>query len=85
MFGLPLATERALRERFPGAQPAERIFIAHTTMSAYQQAHANLWSQMAVLLTGLTVTQLAELGGWQFIDPVAKEVLGDGPSAEQAA
>ena len=84
-FGLPLASERALRARFPDAQPAERIFMAHPTMDTYQKAHADLWSQMATLLTGLTARQLADLGGWVFIDPVAGEVLGEGPTAERAA
>jgi hypothetical protein len=71
VFGLPLATERALRARNPNAQPAERIFIARPSMSAYQRAHAELWGQVAALLTGLSEQQLEEIGGWQFVDPVA--------------
>lgn len=85
VFGFPLVTERALREGFPEARLAERLFIALPTLDALRETRADFWRQVLSFLTGLSPAQLATLGGWRFVDPTTGEQFDEGPAQDRAA
>ncbi len=59
-----------LREQFPGVQPtSHNLFIGYDTRELFEQQHGPMWRQIALLLTGLNVEQLEQLGGVCFVEP----------------
>jgi hypothetical protein len=63
----PGVRERILA-RYPSARPAgHSVFVSHDTHDDFQYYHGSMWAQLAILLTGLSHTQIKELGGIRFV------------------
>lgn len=58
-----------VKEAFPSARIAPRVFVGFDTQAAFEEAHGPIWDQIAQLLTGLTHAQLQALGGVELYDP----------------
>ncbi len=43
--------------------------------SAYEGTNGTSYDQIALLLTGLSMDKLAELGGYRIVDPITRLVL----------
>lgn len=75
-FGLESFSRERLRERFgESVHMHPQVFIAHETIADHQHLRRDLAAQVIVLLTGLSESRLAELGGVSFQDPVTDEEL----------
>lgn len=79
-FALSPETKRALQERFGDKLHASpRIFIAHgapeapSTRDDLKRLHGSLAKQLIALLTGFEHDLLAQLGDFEFRDPVTDE------------
>jgi hypothetical protein len=77
-YGLSPISRKLISKCFPSATSAPSIFIAGAGQSDVD-AHAPLWDHIAVILTGLSETQIKQLGGYRVVDPVAKQVLHEVP------
>ena len=57
----PVSSER-LRTAFPGVRQAPSVFVGYDTKADFETLHGPMWSQIAQLLTGVSVERLRELG-----------------------
>jgi hypothetical protein len=74
-YGLHPNSFKRIRKRFPSVHPQPSIFMGRDTQTAYEVTHGASYDQIAVLLTGLSVDSLTELGGYRVVDPVTGLVL----------
>lgn len=75
-FSLSPETKRALRERFGDkVHVSPRIFIAHGTRDDLARLHGRLAKQLIALLTGLDDELLAQVGSFEFRNPVTDQLL----------
>jgi hypothetical protein len=73
-FSLSPATRRALQARFGDKlQASPRIFIAHGTRQDLERLHGRLAKQLVALLTGFDHDLLAQIGDFEFRDPVTDQ------------
>lgn len=73
-FSLSPETKRALRERFGDkVHVSPRIFIAHGTRDDLERLHGSLAKQLVALLTGFDHDLLAQIGDFEFRDPVTDQ------------
>ena len=76
-FSLSSETKRTLQERFGDKfHLSPRIFIAHSAHGArydLERLHGSLAKQIVALLTGFDHDLLAQLGDFEFRDPVTDE------------
>jgi hypothetical protein len=81
-FHLSPRTSARLAEQKLGPPFASSLFVAFPTKGAFERDHSSMWTQIAMLLTGLTADQIEQLGGFRFVDPVAdREVLFESHAA----
>jgi len=65
-----------LKKKFPHARPVSRVFIGtNMQLERPEQFQDSVWDQVAILLTGLTQSQLDELGGYSVYDPTNDRIL----------
>jgi hypothetical protein len=75
-FGLDPLSHRRLRAQFgDSVHMHPRVFFAHATPADYEQVRDDLAKHVVVLLTGVLESELAELGGVSFRDPVTDREL----------
>ena len=55
--------------RFPGVRPAPSVFVGYEAQSEFESSHGPMWQQIAMLVTGLSVGQMQEMGGVKLYDP----------------
>jgi hypothetical protein len=70
-----------IRRRFPEARPVSSISIEWSTKSDFEGEHGPIWDHIAVVLTGLSLEQLAALEGYQVYDLMAERAVYDSQAA----
>ena len=69
-FRLNPETKRVLASRIPDWSPAsDSIFIWSDRQWDFERMRGPMWTQVAMLLTGLNESQIKELGGFKFVSP----------------
>jgi hypothetical protein len=74
-YSLHPFSEELIQERFPDARPLPSIFLGHESRAEFPARHKPLWERMAMMLTGLTLEQIAELGGFSIFNPETKKLV----------
>jgi hypothetical protein len=80
-FRLSPQTNARLTAQKLGNPLASSIFVTFTTQEAFERNQGSMWTQIAMMLTGLTAEQIEELGGFRFVDPADREVLFESHAA----
>jgi hypothetical protein len=80
-FRLSPQTSARLTAQKLGHPLASSIFVTFTTKEAFERDSGSMWTQIAMLLTGLAADQIKELGGFRFVDPTDREVLFESRAA----
>ncbi|MFY9820235.1 MAG: hypothetical protein WAM82_02565 [Thermoanaerobaculia bacterium] len=80
-FRLSPKTEAMLASRIPNWSPASSIFVSFDTQWDFDRLHGPMWTQIAMLLTGLSEEQIQDLGGFVFMTPTDKEVVFESRAA----
>ena len=57
----PVSRER-LRVAFPTIAQAPSVFVGFDTQADFESLHGPMWGQIAMLLTGLSLQRLREMG-----------------------
>jgi hypothetical protein len=74
-----------IKQKFPHARMVPSVFLGADTQTDMQvQFQDAMWDQVATLLTGLTPSQLDELGGYRIYDPAKDRVLRKPPALNGA-
>jgi hypothetical protein len=66
---------KLIRQRFPLVHPRPTVFIGSDRRIGIEASGASIYDQVAIILTGLAIGQLNELGGYRVIDPLTDLVL----------
>jgi hypothetical protein len=74
-FTLHPFSRTLVRRRFPGVPPASSIDIESSAMHELEQQHNPIFEHLALVLTNLTASQLAQLGGFCIVDPATDETV----------
>jgi len=74
-FVLHPHSRTAIRRRFPKARQVSSISVEYLTRSDFEQTHGPIWDHIALVLTGLSSEQLAELGGYRIYDPATEQTV----------
>ena len=74
-FRLSPKTRAFLSSRVPSPPPASSIFVSYETATDFKHYHGPLWKHVAMILTGLSESELQELGGFEFVTPTDNKVL----------
>jgi hypothetical protein len=73
-FLLDYRTEAMLSAQIPGwAPPSDRVFLGFDKPWDWERIQGPMWTQIVMLLTGLSEKQIRDLGGFVFIMPSGKE------------
>ncbi len=65
-----------IKQRFPQARMVPSVFLGtDRQIDVQEQFQDAMWDQVATLLTGLTRSQLDELGGYRIYDPANDRIL----------
>jgi hypothetical protein len=69
-FRLSHRSETMLASRIPGwSPPSDSLFVAADTQWDFERMHGPTWTQVVMLLTGLSEEQIRDLGGVRFVSP----------------
>jgi len=79
-FRLSPKTEVMLASRIPDWSPASSIFVSFDAQWDFARLHGQ-WTQIAMLLTGLSEEQIQSFGGFIFMSPTDKEVVFESRAA----
>lgn len=74
-YSLHPTSYKLIRTRFPGVRPQPSLFMGRDTQAAYEVTNGASYDQIAMLLTGLSTSQMNELGGYRVVDPATGLVL----------
>jgi hypothetical protein len=74
-YSVPPITMRRIRKAFPDALMNRHIFIGYDATKDYNRFQRPIWDTLIKLLTGLTLQQIAHLGGAYIYDMDAEKVL----------
>lgn len=74
-FSLRPHSRRAIRRRFPQATQASSLSIEFGTQTNFQQTYGAIWDNVARTLSGWSLGQLAELGGYRVYDLGAESIV----------
>jgi hypothetical protein len=80
-FRLSPRTQAQLAARKLGNPLASSLFVTFATKEAFERIHGPMLTQIVKMLTGLTEEQIADLGGFRFVDPADREVLFESHAA----
>ena len=64
-----------VEEAFPRAKMFRSLVLHHRRDSDFEDWHGPVWERVVELLTGLTLDQIAQLGGVRIYDPEGDRVL----------
>ncbi len=68
-FTLHPHSRSAIRRRFPDSHQASSLVIDYGTHTDFEQAYGPIWDHVAMALSGLSLEQLNQLGGYRVYDP----------------
>jgi hypothetical protein len=74
-YALSPTTEQRIREAYPKLHRLPAVFLGYHKDSDFDWLHPPRWKEMALLLTGLSEDQIAQLGGVRLYSPEREEVL----------
>jgi hypothetical protein len=80
-FRLSPKTRLMLAGQNLGKPFATSVFVTTDTKEAFERKHGSMLTHIVMMLTGLTEDQIAELGGFRFVDPADLEVLFESRAA----
>jgi hypothetical protein len=81
-FLLDHETEAMLSSQIPGWAPtSDRIFIGFDKPWGFERIQSPMWTQIVMLLTGLSEKQIRDLGGLTFIVRPSEEVVFESRAA----
>jgi hypothetical protein len=66
---------KLIREWFPQVHPRPTVFIGRSTQDNIEASAGSINDQVAIILTGLSLRQMNELGGYRVVDPLTDLVL----------
>jgi hypothetical protein len=64
-----------IAKAFPLVKQAPSVFLGYETKAEFEAAHGPHWKQVAIMLSGLTWSQLRKLGGVEIYDPTDHRVV----------
>lgn len=67
-FDLHPHSSSAIRRRFPQARQASNLSIEYGRDLNIEETYGPIWDYIAIMLSGLSHEQLADLGGYQIVD-----------------
>ena len=73
VFGLRPRSRVRLEESYPNKERVSSVFIGLDRMSEIQQIPESILAQVLNLLTGLSLNELNEIGGFSIYDPSTKQ------------
>jgi hypothetical protein len=62
-----------IQERFPDRERVASVFIGFDRRQDIQLTPESVWAHVATLLTGLSLEELDQLGGFVVVNPVTKQ------------
>jgi len=62
-----------IRQAFPGVPTAPTVYIGYATKGDFKQVHGPLWPQVLMLLAGVDLDRLRQLGRVIFWNPQTDE------------
>lgn len=74
-YDLDYPSEELIQAAYPDAKILDRLVVRCKTREDLVEQQRPLWPQIAVLLTGLSLEQLARLGGYRIVEPWPRKVL----------
>jgi hypothetical protein len=69
VYELGPRTEMRLEKAFPHARRLPSVLLGYDKQEDFEPLHGPLWEQVAQMLTGLTIAQISDLGGFRLYDP----------------
>jgi hypothetical protein len=66
---------KLIRQRFPQVHPRPTVSIGSDTRTGIEHSSGSVYNQVAIILTGLSLERLKELGGYRVVDPLTDLVL----------
>jgi hypothetical protein len=74
-YGLHPNSLKRIRQRFPQVHPRSTVFIGGDTHRDMEAGGVSVYDQVAIILTGLPIGELNELGGYRVVDPLTDLAL----------
>jgi hypothetical protein len=69
-------SKELIRKKFPGVKPIDSIFVGTDTQQDVRiQFGQSWWDQLSIMLTGISLDKIMNVGGYQVYDPVSREML----------
>ena len=76
-FTLHPHSRSAILRRFPQSQQVSSVAIEYGTKFDLEQAHGPIWDHVALVLSGLSLEELATLGGYRVLDLTNEKIIYD--------
>jgi hypothetical protein len=73
VYELGPRTEWRLEKAFPQTTRLPSVFLGYEKTEDFERLHGRLWEQVAVMLTGLSLEQINNLGGFRICDSEEKK------------
>ncbi|MCB9553726.1 MAG: hypothetical protein R3F65_01575 [bacterium] len=83
-YELEPLSRRRVKAAYPDVKVAPMVFIGYQTRNDFEAVHGPMWQQVAMVLTGLSMGQLADLGGVDLFDVTTQEIIAHVPLREAA-
>ncbi|MBI1923684.1 hypothetical protein HYR99_05485 [Candidatus Poribacteria bacterium] len=69
VFRLRPRSREWLKTKFSLAHTVASVFIGFDKKQDFQQIHRSIWNQISILLTGLSLEEINQLGGFTVFSP----------------
>ncbi len=76
-FSLHPHSRTLIRRRFPQANMVSSVSIEAFTMQEFERRHGSIWNHIAQVLSGLTLAELEQIGGYQVVDVATDRILSE--------
>ena len=75
IYRLTPASQERITNRFPDTRMAGETFFSTQTQNDYERDHGPVWDQVMILLSGLSMDQVQELGGYRVYQAVGRTLF----------
>lgn len=82
-FQIHPVSRARIQKLFPNARTSRSLFVGSDTHTDYTDIHGPMWTQIVLLLTGLSHNQLSELGSTVIYFPTTGAQLSPEIPADQ--
>jgi hypothetical protein len=69
---LSTASQERIMRRFPSARLAGEVILSHQAQQTFERERGPVWPRVISLLSGLTLDQVNELGGYRVYESVVR-------------